>query len=323
MKNRLIKVGCIGIILLASCSTATQEESSTTHSKTSKEDNSKVEDVKRMSSENIQEAELEPEKEKQSLTLNAKNECYVGQFEALDFDYEKGGMRSNKITIQFDSIVGDTLIYGHSVVAGNLRPFSGEVKIRDGFLSIDVNEPGDDQYDGRFIMDLKETELSGKWYANNSQLKVPVREFELTNKVFEYNPDLMLEVGWFNLYEYGKTKEGKVLDEEGEDYYIDEVVETLTEASSNINASTKLLTKEEVENLYKTDLEIIRNTIYARHGYSFKNRKIRNIFDAYVDWYIPFSTDVSKELTAVELKNIELIKRYEQHAETYYDSFGR
>ncbi len=313
----------MGVILLASCSTDTQEESSVTHSKTSKEDNSVVEGGKKKISEDTQEVELVTEEEKQILTLNAKSQCYIGQFEALDFDYEKGGMRSNKITIQFDSIVGDTMVYGHSVVAGNLRPFKGEADWIEDRMELNVKEPGDDQYDGQFIMSLKDSILSGKWYANDNQLKVPVRAFELTNKVFEYNPDLMLEVGWFNLYEHGKTKEGKVLDEEGEDYYIDEVVETLTEASSNINASTKLLTKEEVENLYKTDLEIIRNTIYARHGYSFKNRKIRNIFDAYVDWYIPFSTDVSKKLTAVELKNIELIKRYEQHAETYYDSFGR
>lgn len=75
--------------------------------------------------------------------------------------------------------------------------------------------------------------------------------------------------------------------------------------------------------MYKTDLEIIRNTIYARHGYSFKKRKIRTIFDRHLEWYIPFSIDVSKELTEIEQKNIALIKRYEKHAETYYDSFGR
>lgn len=75
--------------------------------------------------------------------------------------------------------------------------------------------------------------------------------------------------------------------------------------------------------MLKSDMEILRNSIYARHGYSFKTRKMRYVFDTYVDWYIPMSTDVSKELTPLEQENIALLKRYEQHAETYYDTFGR
>ena len=274
--------------------------------------------------------EIELPNEKESLvdknfieSLNSDKFCYVGQFEALDFDYESGGMQSNNITIQFDSVINDTLIYGHSIVAGNLRSFNGSVLIDHNYWEVDVKEPGDDKYDGQFIMELNETILSGKWYANDSKLEVPIREFELKSEMFEYNPNLMLKIGWFNLSQFGKLKDGEAYYEEGDEVYYDELVETLTEASSEINASTQILTKKDLENLYKTDLEIIRNTIYARHGYSFKNRKIRNIFDRYVDWYIPFSMDVSKKLTGLEMKNITLIKRYEKHAETYYDSFGR
>lgn len=256
-------------------------------------------------------------------TLNADNFCYVGQFEALNFDQESGGMRSNKITIQFDTVMNDTLIFGYSIVAGNLRPFSGDVFIGNDYWEINVKEPGDDKYDGQFIMNLTQSILSGKWYANDSKLKVSGRKFKLESKLFKYDSSLMVNARWIPLYEHGKTKKGNILDEDGEEYYVDEVVETLTDASSEINASSRELTKEDLENLYKTDLEIIRNTIYARHGYSFKNRKIRNVFDQYVDWYIPFSIDVSGELTDLEVKNITLIKRYEKHADTYYDNFGR
>ncbi len=35
------------------------------------------------------------------------------------------------------------------------------------------------------------------------------------------------------------------------------------------------------------------------------------------------STDVRNELTELEKKNIDLIKRYEEHAEKYYDEYGR
>jgi hypothetical protein len=61
--------------------------------------------------------------------------------------------------------------------------------------------------------------------------------------------------------------------------------------------------------MYKSDLEVIRNTIYARHGYSFKNRRMRYIFDGYVDWYMPVSVDIRDQLTAVEKQNVELLKR--------------
>jgi hypothetical protein len=99
--------------------------------------------------------------------------------------------------------------------------------------------------------------------------------------------------------------------------------EMLTGDAARFNASTHRLKKSELENLYAADLEVIRNAIYARHGYSFKNRRMRYIFDSYVDWYMPVSTDIRAELTELEKANIELLKRYEQHAEHYYDVFGR
>ena len=118
-------------------------------------------------------------------------------------------------------------------------------------------------------------------------------------------------------YEY-ENKEGKLVKEK----YTEESYEMITTDITNKNASTDLLSKEDVENLYQADLEVLRNSIYARHGYSFKNRRMRYVF-TYVDWYMPVSTDVRNELTDIEIKNIELIKRYEQHAEKYYDTFGR
>ena len=75
--------------------------------------------------------------------------------------------------------------------------------------------------------------------------------------------------------------------------------------------------------MYRRDLEVMRNAIYARHGYSFQNREMRVFFDNYVSWYIPVSIDMTKQLTPIEKQNIELLKRYEKHAATYYDRFGR
>ena len=83
-----------------------------------------------------------------------------------------------------------------------------------------------------------------------------------------------------------------------------------------------MLKKADVENLKKGDLTIIRNTIYARHGYSFKNRPLRVFFDAQ-PWYIPVHTDITTDFTDIEIKNIELLMSFEENAAEYYDSFGR
>jgi hypothetical protein len=99
--------------------------------------------------------------------------------------------------------------------------------------------------------------------------------------------------------------------------------EAITKDAVKKNASEVLLKSKDVENMYRADLEVMRNAIYARHGYSFKNPRMRILFDSYVPWYMPLSTDVTGLLTDVEKKNIELIKRYEKHATKYYDVFGR
>jgi len=87
-------------------------------------------------------------------------------------------------------------------------------------------------------------------------------------------------------------------------------------------ASKRLLKEEDVENLLKPDLEVMRNEIFARHGYCFKKKDLREMFED-KDWYIPNTVNVKKDLTEIEKKNIVLIKKYEKYAEEYGDDFGR
>ncbi|MBS1797882.1 MAG: YARHG domain-containing protein [Acidobacteria bacterium] len=237
---------------------------------------------------------------------------YTGGFEAVDFDESKDYVYENRITISIDSLDAGT-IAGHSVVAGNNRPFKGTFKQEGKSLKVEAAEPGDDQYDGSFsfTIDPDGKTVSGTWTANNKKLSVSKRKYALTKKQFRYDASLNLpeDVQWTELYE----KYPKFPDK----------IESLTEDVTRINASARELTKKDVENMYKGDLEIIRNAIYARHGYSFKNRRIRFIFDQFVPWYMPLNTDIRTDLTEIEKKNIELLKRYEDHAERYYDEYGR
>jgi hypothetical protein len=146
----------------------------------------------------------------------------------------------------------------------------------------------------------------------------------LTKKIYQYNANQNLEENRA-FTDWEKTKKHKVtyqIDDEAYETYDELEYSTATDAIYKLNASAQLLTKEDTENLKKGDLKIIRNTIYARHGYSFKNRPLRVFFDAQ-PWYIPVHTDIKSELTSIEKQNIKLLLRYEKNAEEYYDSFGR
>lgn len=235
---------------------------------------------------------------------------YTGAFVPEKFREDKE-VFENKITIFIDSLDGNTL-YGHSVVAGNERPFKGTCTKEGGLYSVQATEPGDNRYDGRFsfTIDPEQKSITGRWMSNNATLAVTERSYELKQRSYKYDPALSLP-------------EGLIGDPIYNSYLRDsDSAEALTSDVLIKNASATLLKSADVENMYKADLEVLRNAIYARHGYSFKNPRMRLLFD-YVDWYMPVSTNVTHLLTEVENKNIALIKRYEAHAEKYYDAFGR
>ena len=283
---------------------------------------------------------LMPEQTKESNGIDSSDPIgyWVGYFEQ---DEEKMGERkemwlddgiywnrNNKINISIDEI-RDTIVMGHSVVAGNDRPFKGTVeKIVDQdaqsiIYAFQVKEPGDDPYDGVFSFKLLDGKLMGTWEAFNN-INIKYRKFNLEKKKFTYDPNIQLEdvriyVDWKK-----ETKKTHFQEQDGDDVYewMREEFATATHKIYEINASNTLLTKEDVENLVRGDLTIIRNTIYARHGYSFKNQPLRVFFDAQ-SWYIPVHADIRDDFTEIELKNIKLLLNYEKNAAEYYDSFGR
>jgi hypothetical protein len=237
---------------------------------------------------------------------------YTGTFTPVNYGENKGDVFYNKITICIDSLNENTL-FGHSIVAGNKRPFAGAFRKSNDNYSIIAKEPGDNKYDGvfEFTVSRSDNKLTGKWKSNDQKLKVTEREYELESRAYKYDPSLELPED--------------LLDEMLEGTYNEKTNkgEGVSKDVLKKNASTTLLTSADVENMYKGDLEVLRNSIYARHGYSFKNPRMRTLFDNTVEWYMPVATDVTALLTDVEKKNIELIKRYEKHATKYYDAFGR
>jgi hypothetical protein len=193
-----------------------------------------------------------------------------------------GAFGDNKITLLITKASGDT-VAGRSIVAGNDRPFTGTFTEKDGVYSILAKEPGDHKDDGVFTLIMKADSVSG--ITGNwkaNDAKRPAKEFTLERKKFEYKTD----VGFMP------------------------------------EASQRLLKTKEVDNLFKQDLELARNTIFARHGYCFKKKEMRQEFEM-SDWYVPNTVDIKGFLTDIEKKNIDLIKRYEKYAEEYGDEYGR
>lgn len=95
-----------------------------------------------------------------------------------------------------------------------------------------------------------------------------------------------------------------------------------SDAVFKINASKQKLSEKDLKNLRKLDLEIIKNSVFARHGYSFKKETYRNFFEQ-TDWYIPVSNNVDAELSVMEKDNVALLNRFTKYAEDKYDYFGR
>jgi hypothetical protein len=77
--------------------------------------------------------------------------------------------------------------------------------------------------------------------------------------------------------------------------------------------STRLIQPAELYPLSLGDLEIMRNEIYARHGWVFRRQDLRQYFE-HQPWYRPSSENafysnrrVEAELSPVERRNLQII----------------
>lgn len=66
----------------------------------------------------------------------------------------------------------------------------------------------------------------------------------------------------------------------------------------------------DLEKMNGSELRIMRNYIFARHGYIFQSDDLRRYFNQY-SWYNPRYNDVSSSLNKIEKANINKIRSYE------------
>jgi YARHG domain len=195
-----------------------------------------------------------------------------------------GAFGDNKITVLISKATKDS-VRGRSIVGGYDRPFEGTLSSEKNLVHIVAKEPGDDKHDGTFNFTINN--------ENTANLSGSWKPFKETAEI--------------------KGKEFK-LDKKSFAY--------LKTVGQYPQASSRMLKEDDVNNLLKDELEQMRNEIYARHGYCFTRKTTRQQFERF-DWYIPNSTDIKKDITAIEKANITLIKKFEKYAEEYGDDYGR
>ena len=79
-----------------------------------------------------------------------------------------------------------------------------------------------------------------------------------------------------------------------------------------IDASNRVLTQDEINQMSKDELALARNAIYARHGYQFKNPELKEFFDAQ-PWFKSSITELDAvNKTNIEQANINMIQAREK-----------
>ena len=144
-----------------------------------------------------------------------------------------GAFGDNKITLLITKAGGGS-VSGRSIVGGNDRPFDGTIALEGGNYNIEAREPGDHKDDGVFKFRIAEDNLNEvKGTWKANDPKCPEKSYTLERRKFEYRPGV------------GNWPE----------------------------ASQRPLKTADVENLPKSELEFMRNEIFARHGYCFAKKR--------------------------------------------------
>lgn len=75
-------------------------------------------------------------------------------------------------------------------------------------------------------------------------------------------------------------------------------------------ASLRYLTQDDLTGFSSEELRLMRNEIFAFHGYKFDSEDLNDYFSKQ-DWYKPIDEDVNENLNRFEKENIKLIKELE------------
>lgn len=174
------------------------------------------------------------------------------------------------------------------------------------------------KFEGNIVGDVK-YDTSEYW------VYMPQGSKRMTVKLEGYLP---LEVS-FNNYQTSKLEKATyflvlkkeelnpLVQEKAQNTYNASTTNTLTSYSNvkiEIDVSKRKLNDADLRGKSKKELEILRNMIYARHGYRFRRNDLLQYFSQF-SWYRPTTTDQTiayNEMSDIERYNIDFIKKHEQ-----------
>lgn len=221
----------------------------------------------------------------ESSSKNSENTVNINPAAASDITgLYTGDFGGNKITVVIDKAT-DSMAEGKTITGNNERQFEGKLKQENDRIVVSAHEAGNTKTDGvfQFYFDPKNKQ------ALSGSWKPYNTDAGIASKSFILNRKLFIyrnDVGDFP------------------------------------QASTKLLRDDDLNNLLEEELIQMRNEIFARHGYSFAESALRQQFESR-DWYVAYSINVTKSLTAIEKANLLRIKRFESYAKQHVSDFGR
>lgn len=269
-------------------------------------------------------------KKESNLTFNSEPQIHkelYGSWLGLTEDYtiqSKEPLIPEESRSQFNIIIekiSEKEIKGKSVFQGVEKPLKGFLTETKDSLQVTLKDAEADKNGGTYTLKIKNNALNGNWKPNKKNTNVTlIKLYNFKKRQFSYNAKLMLlptitekDEMPYELYVDYLTKDTK---NEGTFRDADENIVT------KINSSTTKLVENDLKKYKKIDLEILRNTIYARHGLIFKDAVTRQFFNR-TTWYIPFESSVDSKLTPLEKENIIILQKFEKYATDNYDNFGR
>lgn len=89
--------------------------------------------------------------------------------------------------------------------------------------------------------------------------------------------------------------------------------ETTSDVGVEMIIFERQLNETDIDNMTKREMSILRNMVYARHGYKFKNEELQEYFSKF-SWYSPITDNASavyNELSEVEKYNVDFIRKHE------------
>ncbi|MNJ86141.1 hypothetical protein D3C87_36280 [compost metagenome] len=144
-----------------------------------------------------------------------ENETAPGSKTADSLDVEKWYPETNFDTLSGEYIgnfgdgfikivltyVNDKKAIGYNINKGLQRNITGQVVQQDDRFELTLNEPGDNEYDGIFVLNIskKDGSVDGNWTANDP--KIPSKKFKLKKKTSKKSTDSK------SIYEGGELTE--------------------------------------------------------------------------------------------------------------------